>query len=165
MPLKGAAITVQYVAWDTALNAGKTGDAANHTIRGVGDGTEFTPAATPVQVDATNLPGVYKIAIAAGENNFDIVTLGGKSATANVAIMPITWINTRDVFTTQMIESYNADGVAPTMAQALFVLMQRLTDFGISGTALTVRKLDGTTPAYQLTLDSPTAPTSSTRTS
>lgn len=165
MPLKGAAITVQYVAWDTALNAGKTGDAANHTLRGVGDGAEFTPAATPVQVDATNLPGIYKVAIAAGENNYDLVTLGGKSATANVAIMPITWLNTRDVLTTQMTESYNVDGTAPTLAQALFVLMQRLTDFGISGTALTVRKIDGITTAYQLTLDSATAPTSSTRSS
>jgi hypothetical protein len=43
--------------------------------------------------------------------------------------------------------------------------MQRLTEFGISGTALTVRKLDGATTAYGLTLDSASAPTSSHRTS
>jgi hypothetical protein len=97
MPVKGAAITVQYVAWNTSTNVGQTGDAANHAIRAVGDGNEFTPAAAPVQVDATNMPGVYKIAIAAAENNYDLVTLGGKSATANIALLPITWTNTASV--------------------------------------------------------------------
>lgn len=215
MPLKGAAITMQYVAWDTVANAGKTGDSANHTLRGVGDGTEYTPAATPVQVDAVNLPGVYKVAIAGGENAYDVVTLGGKSSTAGVSLIPITWVNSTNVpqtgdsfarigangasltalgdarlanldapvssrnsvtpptalavaaavLTTQMVEAYNADGVAPTLTQAIFLCMQRLTDFGISGTTINVRKLDGATTAYQLTLDSASAPTSSTRSS
>jgi hypothetical protein len=179
MPIKGSAITMQYVAWNGTTNTGQTGDVANHTIRAVGDGAEFTPVAAPVEVDPTNLKGVYKIAIAAGENNYDVVTLGGKSTTANVSIIPITWMNSvtasltaptiasivTGVLTTQMTESYNADGVAPTLAQAVFLCTQRLTDFGISGTALTVRKIDGTTTAYGLTLDSATAPTSSTRTS
>jgi Bacterial Ig-like domain (group 2) len=70
---------------------------------------------------------------------------------------------TTAVLTTQMAESYNADGVAPTLTQALLVIMQRLNDFGIVGTAVKVRKLDGVTQAYQLTLDSATAPTDSTR--
>lgn len=72
---------------------------------------------------------------------------------------------TSAVLNTQMTESYNADGVAPTLAQAAFVIMQRLTEFGISGASITVRKLDGSQAAYTLTMDSPTSPTSATRAS
>jgi hypothetical protein len=67
------------------------------------------------------------------------------------------------VLTTQMTESYNADGAAPTVAQALFLIAQRLTEFAISGTTVTIKKLDGSTTAATLTLDSATTPTSSTR--
>jgi hypothetical protein len=69
-----------------------------------------------------------------------------------------------DLLTTQMTESYAADGVAPTLTQALLLIQQRLYDFAISGTALTVKKLDGSTTAATITLDSATAPTSSSRT-
>jgi len=41
--------------------------------------------------------------------------------------------------------------------------MQRLTEFAISGTTITVKKLDGSTSAYTLTTDDATNPTSSTR--
>ena len=67
------------------------------------------------------------------------------------------------MLTTAMTESYNADGAAPTLAQAMFLCMQRLTEFAISGTTVTVKKLDGSTTAYTLTLDDATSPTSSTR--
>ncbi len=67
------------------------------------------------------------------------------------------------LLTTQMTESYNTDGTAPTLAQALFLIMQRLTEFSISGTTITVKKLDGSTAALTLTLDDATSPTSSTR--
>lgn len=238
MPIKGAAVTVCYVAWDTSANAGKTGDAANHTIRAVGDGTEFTPAASPAEVDSTNLKGVYKVSLAAGENAYDFVMLGGKSSTANISIMPISWSNTVSatvvaypgntpqtgdnfarigangaaltalgdarlanldatvssrlpttayvlpppdygppptaaavaaaVLTTQMNEDYGTDGTAPDLTQAIFVIMQRLTDFGIVGSSINVKKLDGTTTAYILTLDkapATTGPLTSTRSS
>lgn len=68
-------------------------------------------------------------------------------------------------WTTALTESYNADGSAPTPAQALFLIMQRLTEFAISGTTITVKKLDGSTTAATLTLDDATNPTSSTRAS
>jgi hypothetical protein len=93
MPIKNQAITLTYVAWDTAANVGKTGDAANHTIRAVGDGTEFTPGGgtptVPVQVDSTNLKGVYKIALAASEMNYNCIALGGSSSTAGIVIYPV----------------------------------------------------------------------------
>jgi len=53
--------------------------------------------------------------------------------------------------------------VAPTAAQALFVIMQRLTEFAIAGVTLTAKKLDGVTTAFTLTFDDATDATSSTR--
>jgi len=70
-----------------------------------------------------------------------------------------------DILTTQMTEVYAADGVAPTLAQALFLIQQMLGDFSITGTALTVRRIDGATTAAIFTLDSATAPTDITRVS
>ena len=69
------------------------------------------------------------------------------------------------VLTTAMTESYAADGVAPTLAQAIYLIQQRLTEFAISTTTITVKKLDGTTTAATLTLDDATSPTSSARAS
>lgn len=69
-----------------------------------------------------------------------------------------------DVLTTQMTEAYAADGVDPTLAQSLFLVQQTLTEFAIVGTALTVKKVDGSTTAAVLTLDDATNPTSATRT-
>jgi hypothetical protein len=62
-----------------------------------------------------------------------------------------------------MTESYAADGDAPTPAQALFFIQQLLSDFIISGSTLTVRKLDGSTTAFTLTLNDATNPTGATR--
>ncbi|KKK73536.1 hypothetical protein LCGC14_2892830, partial [marine sediment metagenome] len=67
------------------------------------------------------------------------------------------------ILTTQMAESYAADGAAPTLAQALMMIQQMLGDFAISGTTLTVRKVDGAATAATFTLDSASAPTSLTR--
>ena len=67
------------------------------------------------------------------------------------------------LFTTQLTEAYAADGVAPTPAQALFLIQQMLTEFAYAGTVNTVKKLDGTTTAATMTLDDATNPTSSTR--
>jgi len=67
------------------------------------------------------------------------------------------------LLTTAMTESYSADGAAPTPAQAILMILQRLTEFSKSGTVITVKKLDGTTAAFTLTLDDATNPTSSTR--
>ncbi len=66
-------------------------------------------------------------------------------------------------WTTALTESYNADGAAPTPAQALFLILQRLTEFAIVGTAINIKKLDGSTTAVVLTIDDATSPTSSTR--
>lgn len=67
------------------------------------------------------------------------------------------------ILTTALTESYAADGVAPTLAQALFLIQQSIGDFSIAGTTLTVKRMDGTTTAATYTLDDATNPTSRTR--
>jgi hypothetical protein len=89
MALKNQAVVVTYYAYDTSANSGKTGDAINHTLRLYQDGAESTPAGTPAEVDATNCPGLYKIALTAAEMNYNSVTLHGKSSTANIVITPV----------------------------------------------------------------------------
>ena len=65
----------------------------------------------------------------------------------------------------QVTEAYNVDGTAPTVEQALMGILQGLTEFAISSTTLTVKKLDGSTTAMTFTLDDATNPTSRTRAS
>lgn len=115
MPLKNQAITVSVIAWDTANNMGKTGDAANITVRGVGDGVEFTPSAPTIsEVDATNLPGVYSVSLIASENNYNFVTLGGVSATSDVVIIPLSWANEREAGAGAITWTYTiTDGTDP----------------------------------------------------
>lgn len=72
-------------------------------------------------------------------------------------------ISVADVLTTAMTESYGSDGSAVTLAQGIYVIMQGVNEFAISGTTKTVKQLDGSTTAYTSTLDDATNPTSITR--
>jgi len=107
MAIKNQSITITYSAWDTANNVGKTGDSANHTLRLVQDGTEATPANSPSEVDATNLPGVYKITLTAGEMNYSTVTLGGKSSTTGIVIIPVHIVTEQGNFATVTAKTNN----------------------------------------------------------
>jgi len=76
------------------------------------------------------------------------------------------------VLTTQMTESYAADGTAPTLAQALFLTMQKVGESTVPGTSAstvtqTVKKLDGSTTAatYTITLNASNQIIGSTRAS
>lgn len=68
------------------------------------------------------------------------------------------------LMTRQLTESYAADGVAPTPAQALFLIQQALTQFTIVDVTLTIKKLDGTTTAAVITLDDAVNPRQADRT-
>jgi hypothetical protein len=100
MPEIDVAVTVVYVAWDTGNLVGKTGDDGNHTLRGVSDVTEFTPGNSPAEIDSTNLPGLYRLTLTSGENDGAMMTLGGKSSTTDIVIIPVSWTN--KVNTTQI---------------------------------------------------------------
>jgi hypothetical protein len=70
-----------------------------------------------------------------------------------------------DVWSTDTLtESYAANGAAGTPAQMVYAIQQYLTMFGpISGTTYPVKKLDGTTTAFVVTLNDDTTPTAATR--
>ncbi len=89
---KNEVVTVTYLAWDTASNAPKTGDVANHTIRYIKDGVAAGPAASPAEVEN----GEYKIVIAAGENTGKMMAVEGSSSTAQVEIVKSSWQNVLD---------------------------------------------------------------------
>ena len=128
----------------------------------------YTDGTTPMPVNATHISGDSTAAdnLEAALDGTGGVTIDaaieirstGGSAGHNAADL------VTSVLTTQMTESYAADGVAPTVAQALFAIQQFLLDKDVSGTTLTVRRLDGTTSAFVLTLDDGTNPTDINRT-
>lgn len=87
--------------------------------------------------------------------------LDGRAAEASITALND--ISVADILTTGMTESYNADGVAPTLAQALFLLISYLTERAVSGTTMTTKQLDGITTAATFTLDDAVNPTSVSR--
>ena len=72
-------------------------------------------------------------------------------------------ISVADILTTAMTESYGSQGSEVSLAQSLYVIMQAVNDFSITGTTKTAKKIDGSTTAYTATLDDGTSPTSITR--
>lgn len=65
--------------------------------------------------------------------------------------------------TTAIAESYAADGANGTVTNLLYMILQALTEFSISGGTMTVKKLDGSTTAMTYTLAPSGNPTSRTR--
>lgn len=66
------------------------------------------------------------------------------------------------IWTTALTEAYRGTGATGTAAQLLYEILQNLTEFAISSTTKTVKKLDGSTTAKTYTLNSATTPTSIT---
>jgi hypothetical protein len=87
-----------------------------------------------------------------------------KAKTDNLPAVPASQADVTGLLTTVLADAYAANGQAPTLQQCLMAIQQRLTQFDISGQSLTVRRLNGTTPAFVITLNSASAPTASART-
>lgn len=102
--------------------------------------------------------------LAVVDSNVDAI-LVDTGTTIPAQIASLNDISVSDVLNTSMAESYASDGSTPSMAQCLYMIQQMLGDFSISGTTLTVKKLDGSTTAATYTLNSSTSPTLITRTS
>lgn len=68
-----------------------------------------------------------------------------------------------DITQRQIPDSVPADGTLPTVEQALYMITQFLHERAVSGTTVTVKKVDGSTSLLTLTLDDGTDPTSITR--
>jgi hypothetical protein len=87
MPLQGTSFPLRYFAYDTTNKVGKTGDVANHTIKLQRDNNapvNLTNALT--EIDATNLPGWYKVNLTTSETVADSLLIAGKSSTPGIII-------------------------------------------------------------------------------
>lgn len=90
MASRGQSLTVAYVAWDTVANAGRTGNVGAHTLVWIKDGVAAPPTNSPLEVDATNAPGVYQLQLTAAECTCNLGVLSGKSSSTGVVLIPVT---------------------------------------------------------------------------
>ena len=148
-----------------AAGAGLTALATQTSVNTIDDFLDTEIAALVTDVAAilvdtgTTLDGRIPAALVGGRMDSSVGAMAANTLTASALAADAV----AEIWTTALTEAYNADGVAPTAAQALFVIMQRLTEFAIAGVTITVNKLDGVTAGYTLTLDDATNATSSTR--
>jgi hypothetical protein len=95
--------------------------------------------------------------------------LGGGTGTALTAIpWNASWdaevqSEVQDALDATVADSVPADGTRPSIAQALYMINQFLTERAVSGTTVTVKKVDGSTSLMTFTLNDGTTPTSITR--
>jgi hypothetical protein len=121
-------------------------------------------AGLPLDVSVSGAVGSVTGAVGSVTGAVGSVTGAVGSVTADVTLAAAEENAIADaVRARQLTEGYAADGVAPTLQQALFMIQQMLTEMSISGTTMTVKKIDGATTAATFTLDDATTPTSITR--
>ena len=105
-------------------------------------------------IDWANIGGPTTVVDLSGTNIKDIDATG----LANIKTQ-MTNALTSDV----IADSVPADGSRPTIAQALYMLSQFMTERSVSGLTMTVKKVDGTTSLMTFTLNDASNPTSITR--
>lgn len=91
MALYGVSFVATVFAWDTVNNTYKTGDSANIALRWLKDGTDAATTNACSEVSAANAPGEYKVTLTATEAQCICGTLGGKSSSTGIVIVPITF--------------------------------------------------------------------------
>ena len=120
------------------------------------------------EMDATNMPGWYEFcppdaALASGAKS--VVFHFNGAAGMFDAVLVVQLNIAEAVLTETLTEAYAADGAIATATQMLYLIQQGIVEFAISGTTITIKKLDGSTTAATCTMDSATSPTSRTRAS
>ena len=98
----------------------------------------------------------------AGELDTSNGLIAGISGTKNT-FDDLNDIASSNILTTQLTESYAANGVAPTLVQALFAIHQKLMQHAYSGTNSNTYQLDNSSLAFVGTLDDGTNPTEDRR--
>jgi len=160
--------TAQSILTDTADMQPKLGTPAGASV-------SADIAAIEAQTDDIGIAGAGLTAVpwnaswdAEVESEVDDA-LGAGTGTALTAIpWNATWdaeveSETLDALNTILADSIPADGTIPTLRQALYMLTQFMMERSVSGTTVTVKKVDGSTSLLTLTLNDGTDPTSITR--
>lgn len=136
--MKASVTTAATAATPTA--AAVTGAVGSVGVGGIAANT-FAAGAIDAAAIAANAIGTSEFAVALQQAIADVIAARALAA-----------------------ESYAADGAVPTFSQALYMLIACLTQFAITGTTISVKKLNGTDEAMTYTLDSAVTPTSRDRT-
>lgn len=100
MAIKGASLSIGYIAWDTLADTGKTGDSANHSLYVLKDGALSAIAAAASEVGSASVPGLYKTQLTAANMTGDSIIFHGISGTANVSILPQTFLTDQGILAT-----------------------------------------------------------------
>ena len=82
---------------------------------------------------------------------------------ALVAYDPPTKAEMDAMWTTDLTEAYAGDGENATPSELLYMILCAVSEFSISGTTITGKKVDGSTTAMTWTINDATSPTSRTR--
>ena len=146
-------------------NFGLTDNSSGMTINDLGQsyqrlgapaGASISADMAAVKVDtAATLIDTAEI----GAAGVGLTDLGGMSTGMKAEML----VEVIKLLSEQMTESYAADGVAPTLAEALFGIQSFLQERVVSGTTQTTKKIDGATTAMTFTLDDAINPTNITR--
>lgn len=116
MAIKGVSITITYRAWNTDEQDWQTGDAANHTIYVAKDGVPAAATNAPVEVDATNMPGEYKLVLTDAEMTANVVTVSGVSSTADVKIFGVQIVTEQAILSSAEAAAIAAESAASAAA-------------------------------------------------
>lgn len=144
-----SAADVADAVWDEVASGHVTAGSAGYQLKTLLD-------AVKAKTDLlTTFPSNFSTLVIDGSGRVDISKIEGTDATDQLKAT---------LLTSQLTESYAADGVAPTLAQAVFWIMQGVHEFEMSGTVGTVKKIDGSTTAGTFAVDSASSPTSRWRT-
>jgi hypothetical protein len=95
MAIKNQALTVSIWVLDTANNIGLSGASSSLALKGIGDGSEYSLGVTATEVNANTLPGLYSVSLPASATNFNFVTIGGISTSANTTVVPTSFATER----------------------------------------------------------------------
>lgn len=127
-----------------------SGDDSQHMIFYI-TATGMVPVALEIEL--------YRPKITAGET----LTVASSVIPWNAAWDAEVQSEVADELDTILSDSVPSDGTRPTSRQALYMMIQFLLERTVSGTTCTVKKVDGSTTLFTLTLDDATSPTSVTR--
>ncbi|WP_455387615.1 hypothetical protein [Petrachloros mirabilis] len=116
-------------------------------------GFATSAALATAQADLDTLTGADGVTLATAQANY----APAKAADVNAEVVDVMSID-------QQVESYAAKSAAATIVQLLYAIHQMVSDFTISGTTKTTRKLDSSTTAMTHTLNDASSPTAIERT-
>lgn len=166
-----SAATIADAVWDEDATAHQTQGTFGQAVGDPGADSDSIWAITNAQgATGTGLSAIPWNAAWDAEVESEVDdALGGGTGTALTGIpWNASWdaevqSEVQDALDATLADSVPSDGTRPSIAQALYMLVQFMTERSVSGTTVTVKKADGSTSLMTFTLNDATAPTSITR--